>query len=289
MELFKLRYFSCVCECGSFTKAADRLFLSRQALRQAVRSLETELGTALFRVEGKVVTPTPAGRSLYVACQGTLEAYAQLEESLPRVLAGKAIFIRHGQVTGIHDVFTREEMAARRSENYASFSSYTTTSCDDLRLQLRHDRLDIVSLISTEPADESLFLSRCVKRGQLFCMVHRDNPLASHEVIEPQDLRGVPFLTQGAGYDLHRHLETICNQAGVSLNVVYRAPAFYELVSQVQAGLGVGYYPVGHIELYDAPDVRCIPFDGPMEWMLLCLIMRDTSPHSALYEFWGRG
>ncbi|WP_018307096.1 LysR family transcriptional regulator [Desulfitobacterium hafniense] len=48
MDISKLKAFLVCCEEMNYTKAAVRLFISRQALRQTIQSLETELGTTLF-------------------------------------------------------------------------------------------------------------------------------------------------------------------------------------------------------------------------------------------------
>ena len=50
MDIRQLDYFIVVAQLGSFTKAADELFLSRQALSKAVRNLEHELGNRYWRI-----------------------------------------------------------------------------------------------------------------------------------------------------------------------------------------------------------------------------------------------
>lgn len=58
MELHQLRYVSCIARCGSLSKAAEELYVSRQAISKAVRSLEQELGGELFdRDQSMKLTP----------------------------------------------------------------------------------------------------------------------------------------------------------------------------------------------------------------------------------------
>lgn len=54
-----------VAEKGSFEAAGKYLGIGKSAARKRVQSVETELGTPLFRVVGKRLMPTEAG-SLYV-------------------------------------------------------------------------------------------------------------------------------------------------------------------------------------------------------------------------------
>ena len=55
MELEHLRMFLAVAECGSFTEAAKRLFVSHSTTSRAVSALERELGAELFRRHSRIV------------------------------------------------------------------------------------------------------------------------------------------------------------------------------------------------------------------------------------------
>lgn len=64
MDPCRLRHFIEVAECSSFTRAAAALHLSQQALSSSVRLLGADVGTALFRREGRRITLTAAGETL---------------------------------------------------------------------------------------------------------------------------------------------------------------------------------------------------------------------------------
>ena len=54
MEIRQLEYFLAVKNAGSFTRAAEHLYVSQPAVTSAIRSLESELGITLFdRSQGK--------------------------------------------------------------------------------------------------------------------------------------------------------------------------------------------------------------------------------------------
>jgi len=56
--------FVAVCECGSFTRAAERVFLSRSTVSQQVRRLEEMLGKALLERSSHQVLLTEEGEKL---------------------------------------------------------------------------------------------------------------------------------------------------------------------------------------------------------------------------------
>ncbi|MUL45606.1 LysR family transcriptional regulator [Mycobacterium sp. CBMA293] len=73
-DLRRLQHFLAVADEGGFTRAADQLHLSQQALSSSIRQLEKELGATLFERDGRRVTLTPAGRQLLTDARSLLAA-----------------------------------------------------------------------------------------------------------------------------------------------------------------------------------------------------------------------
>ncbi len=65
MELRNLRYFISVYNELSFSKAAQKCFVSQPSISTATMQLEEELGKQLFVRHTKGVSPTPAGKEFY--------------------------------------------------------------------------------------------------------------------------------------------------------------------------------------------------------------------------------
>lgn len=81
--LFKhLRCFVAVVENGSFTRAAEQLYLTQSAVSQQISVLEAETGAELFYRQGRTIEPTASGRYLYREAKPLLE---QLENTLDKV------------------------------------------------------------------------------------------------------------------------------------------------------------------------------------------------------------
>jgi LysR family nitrogen assimilation transcriptional regulator len=65
MELRQLRYFVAIADSGSFSKAAERVFVAQSALSHQVAQLEDELGAALFHRSRRGVELTDAGQRFF--------------------------------------------------------------------------------------------------------------------------------------------------------------------------------------------------------------------------------
>src|SRR5690554_2406897 len=61
ISLKQLRAFTATVDCGSFTRAAERLHLTQSAVSMVIRQLETEIGLPLFNRENKRLTLTDMG------------------------------------------------------------------------------------------------------------------------------------------------------------------------------------------------------------------------------------
>lgn len=73
-ETRELRYFVAVADEGTFTAAADRLFISQQSVSAAIRQLERRLGIRLLHRDGRTVGLTAAGERFLVGARATLAA-----------------------------------------------------------------------------------------------------------------------------------------------------------------------------------------------------------------------
>ena len=61
IETYQLRYFLAVVETGSFTKAAERVFVTQPTLSAGIKKLETTLNSKLFDRSAKRVFLTESG------------------------------------------------------------------------------------------------------------------------------------------------------------------------------------------------------------------------------------
>lgn len=93
MERRQLQYFLAVAEAGSFTRAASRLHVAQPSLSTTMRTLEEELGTALFERHGRGVRLTEAGRALVDPARRTVRSF-QLAAGAVRAAAGEG----HGRL-----------------------------------------------------------------------------------------------------------------------------------------------------------------------------------------------
>ena len=82
MDIRQLHYFLVLCDEMNYSRAAQRLFLSRQALRQSISALEAELCGPLFLSAHHKLTLTDRGMSLQRHAAPVVEQFQQMQASL---------------------------------------------------------------------------------------------------------------------------------------------------------------------------------------------------------------
>ena len=85
MTLQQLTYFLAAVEHGSFSAAAQSLFMAQPSLSEQIRRLEAELGVPLFARAGRGLELTEAGRLLRPHAERTVAAAQDAAESVREV------------------------------------------------------------------------------------------------------------------------------------------------------------------------------------------------------------
>lgn len=81
-NLARYRIFVEVADCGSISKAAERLYISQPAVSMTIKKLEDSLSVTLFIRKTHGVTLTEKGRFLYDSARIALNALSDAEENL---------------------------------------------------------------------------------------------------------------------------------------------------------------------------------------------------------------
>src|SRR5262245_12223080 len=85
MTLQQLTYFLAAAEHGSFSAAAESLFMAQPSLSEQIRRLEAELGVPLFVRVGRGLRLTEAGRLFLPHAERTVDAAREAAESVQEV------------------------------------------------------------------------------------------------------------------------------------------------------------------------------------------------------------
>ena len=96
LNLKHLRYFWSVASHGSIARAAEALYLTPQTISGQLRELEEQLGTKLFRRDGRQLVLTESGRMVFSYADEMFRLGLELQDALAGRTPGSAITVKIG-------------------------------------------------------------------------------------------------------------------------------------------------------------------------------------------------
>ena len=269
MDIRQLHYFLVLCDEMNYSRAAQRLFLSRQALRQSISALEAELCGPLFLSAHHKLTLTDRGMSLQRHAAPVVEQFQQMQP----VRIGISVSLVPDYLPGLEtqlDKFRQQyphvEMRFRMMDNDAV--------ADDVE-QGELDAGLVIDLGCAAPV-----LARTTLRADPACLlVPRGHAFWDKESIPLTELRGQRVLLPSLRQDLFSPLWSACARAGFAPNAEI-GPSFYQAYYLVQEQLCTcltRYEPGARRELDRVRDV--LLEDLPP----LCVSLVQRRDHSSAY------
>ena len=178
-------------ELGSFSKAADQLFVTRSALVQQVKQFEEELGFTVFFRDHRGVHPTEAGKLFLTRAQYMIRDYNHLVTRCVQMQNGGKERIVIGSMPNLSAVAIPKICKAFRKEHPDVEIEFRDFFPQDYFQKFRLGEFDvtadnIAAYLHNEP--DLLFLKLMEDRHS--CEVPPDHPLAESKLITYESLRG---------------------------------------------------------------------------------------------------
>ena len=248
MTLQQLTYFLATAEHGSFSRAARELYLAQPSLSEQVRSLEAELGVALFARVGRGVVLTEAGRAFRPEAERVLAALSGAREAVAEVreLAGGTLSIgMFGTASGF---LLSRLVADFRSRHPNVRLRLVGQNSSEVAEDVRRGRLE-AGLVVLPVDDEGLDI-RPVRREEVV-YVSRE-PERVREPVTIERLAASPLILYDAHYGwsdpTRRQLQERAQRAGVQLEPVIEIEDMDAALELAVSGLGDTIAPKAALE-----------------------------------------
>lgn len=191
--LRQLQYYMTVVESGSFTEAAEQLFISQSAISQQIAALEKDLDVKLLKRGSRRFTLTPAGEYLYRHGQSILDQVAHLRRETIRLGKDQELTLRIGYLEG-YEGDKLQETIYEFTELYPDVVlSVAKYSHEDLFQHISADELDLV-LSYQRRAFSDAYQNHHLRYIPCLVEISSRNPLAQRECIDADDLSEIPCI-----------------------------------------------------------------------------------------------
>ena len=243
MELKLLRSFVVLSEELHFGRAAERLCIVQPALSMQIRTLEAELGVALFDRDHHKVELSAAGAIFLPEAQATLAQAQRAVQMVKAADAGEIGVIRLGFVSSILPDYLPSLIRRLRALYPLIELELKDMPSPDQLSALKANRIDFgfVRL----PIDDRRVVTQTVLSESFVVAIPEDHPLAELDAITPEALaeHAVFVLSRRFAPGFYDEFTQAFKRRGLTLQVARELGEFTTMAALISAGLGIGVVP----------------------------------------------
>lgn len=257
----QLRYFQEIAECGSFSAAAERLYVAQSALSRQIKELEQHLGTPLFERTARRPQLTPAGQALLHRTRRLLADLAQAERETRDIGHGLRGTLRLNHSSTVP--LTGELLARLNRYVHANPDVSVDIAQQSSEAQLEDiaaGRLDIGLLRLPVLRQHAGVTLHELYSEPLLLAVAAEHPLATAQAVPLERLCAEPFVSvphRDRG-GLSYLSASLCMEAGFFPRAAQVTSRKTTQLQLIQAGFGVALLPACMRDIAPA-SVRFIP------------------------------
>ncbi|MDO8278435.1 MAG: LysR substrate-binding domain-containing protein [Burkholderiaceae bacterium] len=274
----QLRAFVSVAQLGGFTNASVRLHLTQSALSMLVRSLEKELGLALFERTTRSIRLTAEGCSFLPLAERMLvdlhnavaDTRARSEKSRGRL------------AIAVTSTFAATLLPPALRRYHAQHPEVQVTLIDDLsganiRRLIQDGEADL-GICPLERGAWGLFIVDVLMDDALILACPAKHRFVKRKKVDWQDLQDEPMINFPRGNAVQVLVDSTAVALGLRLPTSYEVTSILTALALAANGLGVAVLPSYARALRNDGAVRYLPLGKPVVKRDLCLLrLRDRA------------
>ncbi|MPZ14889.1 MAG: LysR family transcriptional regulator [Chloroflexi bacterium] len=287
-DLHQLRVFAAVVENGSYTRAAEQLFLTQPAVSAQMTRLHAFVRLPILAREGRGVKPTEAGLALYRYAQQVLAATDSLHRQVTEIASGEIDHVVVG-ANASYGTFVLPAALARIQLAHPGLRMSLVQGLNrDIIRQVRSGTTDL-AVVFSEQVPEELLVENLGSDSTILVEAGSD-PFSRGE---PLDLAGVvrfPFIRSNmSGPNLTFALDRLLAQHGLGhTRTVMDLPTWTAAREAARTGVGIAiaYRSIVQPDL-DNGDLRVVELEhyhDDRHVLLICSSERRRAEAPAFQE-----
>lgn len=242
MNFRALQYFVALADLRHFSRAADACFVSQPTLSTQIKKLEQELGVQLVERAPRRIMLTPIGLEVAARAGAVLRDLEQIKALARRAIDPNAGVLRLGLFPTLAPYLLPHVIPKLRKRYPQLQLQLFEEKTADILTMLHQGKLD-AGILAQPIEDESLECLPLFREPFLVAMPAQ-HPLAQHNRIHMEDLRGQELLLLEEGHCLRDQALEVCQLAGASENVDFHATSMETLRQMVAANVGITLMPL---------------------------------------------
>jgi DNA-binding transcriptional LysR family regulator len=286
MTLQQLTYFLAAAEHGSFSAAAESLFMAQPSLSEQIRRLETELGVALFARGARGLELTEAGRLFRPHAERTVGAAQEAAESVREVRDLTGGIVEFGTFGSAHHYLLAGLLQDFRTQHPNVRVRAIGQNSAEVADAVRDGHLE-AGLIALPVDDRGLDVRRAMREEVLYVSAEPERLQAPMTI---ERLAAAPLILFdarfGADDPMRRQLRERAQQAGVKIEPQIEVEYVTAALELCARGLGDTVTSQQMIRSRGlARKLGGVPFDPPLIDTFAFITRRNAHLSPATREF----
>lgn len=274
LDLRGLAMFCRVAELGSISAAAREMMLSQPSLSRHVRALESTVALRLLERRPRGVALTPEGEAVYRHSVRIIAAARDAWADIVKLRSGRARVVL-GIASGVFLLATGLLRDLRRRPDLPIDLVTVVANTQELLRELQAGRLDL-ALVWDPGRMDGLRMERLAS-GKHAVILSPSHPLASKQVLPPDDLKECEWILTPHGTPLRAYVERTLRRLGLVPRLAMEFGHAEVIKVAVQAGLGVSILACAAVDVEVRSGMLVSrPIEGTVLHRDLCLLHRKT-------------
>ena len=274
--LKQLYSFEAVVRLGGFTSASKELHITQPAVYMQVQQLQKNIGSKIFNINGKTITPTFIGKKIYETAVRAINVVENSKLEIEQNLNPDSGHLQIAVATTANSFVS--QLLSRFKKEYPKMTFYIdVTNRHSLLDNLKNNNADLV--IMGEPPKNIPLISSAFMKNPLIAIAHPDNGLLTKKKISIKDLNKETLLTREIGSGTRITIERF---TGLDFNSDIQINSNEAIVEAVQAGLGIGFVSKHSVSLQLKNNIikqlDVAPFPIIRQWHIVHHAEAELSP-----------
>lgn len=285
MNLDMIWEFIAIEKYGSFSHAADELYISQSSLSKHMKALEHDLGVKLFERSTSKVWTTPAGKQFLAFAKQVELHYKEMQENLSQFESTISSQIRLGSipimsVIDISSSFVQFqtkhpcfhiELFVREQKKIRKLLDNGEIDCALIRMDhIQHDRYDAVPVM----------LDRMV----LLCP--SNHPYANSKHLSISCMENQSIVSLDPQSVIYHILMRECKKHQFTPEISFYTSNHLHLLKMVAHGFGIALLPEKLVEFPDEYGIKVIPLEEEIFTTIGLVKIKDRDQHYSTNRLW---
>jgi molybdate transport repressor ModE-like protein len=273
LDLKRLRVLAEVARQGSFSSAAETLYLSQSAVSQQVATLEKEVGMPLLERTRSGPKLNDAGRVLVTHAEAALARLEEAEHELKAIAGLEGGELRIASFPSASATLLTEALAEFGSRHPSVRLTVTEAEPEQSLPKLRAAEVDLAMvfdypMLPAQP-DERDIERALLLTESMYLALPKDHPLAKADAVRLADLAEEAWLCGVCPSSCGDVVKQACRKAGFDPGIGFESDEYQVLQAYVAAGLGFTLLP-----------------DLALPTLRSDLVVRPTNPEAPKRRVW---